>query len=357
MLMALSAKSKLCLINGSMTKPSYSSPDFKAWMRYNDMVLSWIINSVSKEISASIIYINSAEAVWKDLKERFSQGNGPHIFQLQKYIAATSQNSNSVSSYFTQLKSIWDELYNYRPIPQCLCGLCICDYMNTVMDFHHQEYVYHFLMGLNDSFSNIRGQILLIEPLPPINKVFSLVLQDERQREVFGGNFPSSQFTDSSALLSSTSSTSQNVKQQSHCKTKPTCSHCGVIGHTVEKCYRIHGFPPGFKFTQVKPPTTSSANQVQATDSSPMPFTQAQCQQLMAFMQNNISFSASSSALQAGSVSTTTDRLIPTNAGKSMALIHSEFVSLFSKYILCFFFVSYHHFLSISCLDYRYWSD
>jgi len=72
--------------------------------------------------------------------------------------------------------------------------------MKTIMDFHHQEYVYHFLMGLNDSFSNIRGQILLIEPLPPINKVFSLVLQDERQREVSGGNFPSSQFTDSLAL-------------------------------------------------------------------------------------------------------------------------------------------------------------
>jgi hypothetical protein len=55
--------------------------------------------------------------------------------------------------------------------------------MKTIMDFHHQEYVYHFLMGLNDSFSNIRGQILLIEPLTPINKVFSLVLQDEPQRE------------------------------------------------------------------------------------------------------------------------------------------------------------------------------
>jgi hypothetical protein len=28
------------------------------------------------------------------------------------------------------------------------------------------------------------------------------------------------------------------------------CSHCGVAGHIVEKCYRVHGFPPGFKFTQ-----------------------------------------------------------------------------------------------------------
>lgn len=30
----------------------------------------------------------------------------------------------------------------------------------------------------------IRGQILLIDPLPSINKVFCLVLQEERQREV-----------------------------------------------------------------------------------------------------------------------------------------------------------------------------
>jgi hypothetical protein len=84
-----------------------------------------------------------------------------------------------------------------------------------------------------------------------------------------------------------------------------------VIDDIVEKCYRIHEFPPSFKFTQVEPPNTSSANQVQATNSSLMPFTQAQCQQLMAFMQNNPTFTASSSTLQAGSVSnTTTDQLI-----------------------------------------------
>lgn len=39
-------------------------------------------------------------------------------------------------------------------------------------------------MGLNDTFSQVRGQILLIDPLPSINKVFSLVLQEERQREI-----------------------------------------------------------------------------------------------------------------------------------------------------------------------------
>jgi hypothetical protein len=105
MMMALSAKNKICLIDGSMSKPSNSSPEFKPWMRCNDMVLSWIINSVSKEITASIIYTDNAEAMWKDLKERFSQGNGSRIFQLQKSIAAITQGSHSVSSYYTLLKS------------------------------------------------------------------------------------------------------------------------------------------------------------------------------------------------------------------------------------------------------------
>ena len=31
-------------------------------------------------------------------------------------------------------------------------------------------------------------------------------------------------------------------------KERPTCTHCGKIGHTVDKCYKKHGFPLGFEF-------------------------------------------------------------------------------------------------------------
>jgi hypothetical protein len=51
------------------------------------MVLSWIMNSVTKEITSSIFYIINAEFMWKDLKERFSQGNGACIFELKKAIS------------------------------------------------------------------------------------------------------------------------------------------------------------------------------------------------------------------------------------------------------------------------------
>jgi transposase InsO family protein len=35
-------------------------------------------------------------------------------------------------------------------------------------------------MGLNEPFNAIRGQILLIEPLPSVNKVFSIIIQEEK---------------------------------------------------------------------------------------------------------------------------------------------------------------------------------
>lgn len=36
--------------------------------------------------------------------------------------------------------------------------------------------VIQFLLGLNDSFDTVKRQILLIEPLPSISKVYSMVL-------------------------------------------------------------------------------------------------------------------------------------------------------------------------------------
>ena len=47
-----------------------------------------------------------------------------------------------------------------------------------------KERVMQFLMGLNDSYAAIRGQILLMQPLPDTRRVYSLVLQQEKQVEV-----------------------------------------------------------------------------------------------------------------------------------------------------------------------------
>lgn len=30
-------------------------------------------------------------------------------------------------------------------------------------------------------------------------------------------------------------------------KNRPICSHCGIAGHTIQRCYKLHGYPQGYK--------------------------------------------------------------------------------------------------------------
>jgi hypothetical protein len=98
-----------------------------------------------------------------------------------------------VSTYYTRLKSLWDKLNNFRSIPDCSCGA-----LKILLDNKQHEYVMQFLMGLNDSFSHVRAQILMTEPFPPITKAFALVVQEERQRNI---NIPALSSTGDSVAL------------------------------------------------------------------------------------------------------------------------------------------------------------
>lgn len=79
-----------------------------------------------------------------------------------------TQGQSSVRVYFTKLKTIWEELSNYRPA--CSCGKCNCGGTKKLVDHYHIEYVMSFLMGLNDSLAQVRAQILMMDPIPSIMK-------------------------------------------------------------------------------------------------------------------------------------------------------------------------------------------
>ena len=108
-------------------------------------MLSWILISISKEIANSEIYASTACEVWLDLKDRFTQKNRPRIFELNKAIASLNQKQSSVSAYFTNLKSLWEELASYHNLPICPCGVT-----KDIHEIFHQEHVLQFLMGLDD---------------------------------------------------------------------------------------------------------------------------------------------------------------------------------------------------------------
>ncbi|XP_061351052.1 uncharacterized protein LOC133296119 [Gastrolobium bilobum] len=254
MLLALTAKNKLSFIDGSLLRPPPTDLLFSAWIRCNSMVISWILNSVSKDIADSLLYFSNAYEVWTDLATRFSQANGPRIFQLKQQISLLSQGPLDVSAYYTKLKALWDELHEYLPLPTCTCGA-----LRQIALQREQDHVLQFLIGLTESFSSARAQILLLDPLPSLAKVFSLILQEERQCQISLSS-PSSAISESPLLNSTTAILpTPPLTAAAKGRSKPYCTYCHLSGHVREKCFKLHGYPPGYKPTRNPRPNIPSS--------------------------------------------------------------------------------------------------
>ncbi|KAA8547245.1 hypothetical protein F0562_003891 [Nyssa sinensis] len=245
MLIALSVKNKVGFIDGTVSKPSDPAAALQ-WTRCNNMV---------------------------ELKERFSQVNGPRMFQLEQDIHNLVQSTTSVTTYFTKLKTLWDELSSLQS--HLL--------HEGVSQYQQYQRTMTFLMGLNESYAAIRGQILLMNPLPSINRVYGLILQEETQR-----NIQAPPSIDGVALAAKGILTSPKAHLAPPRKKSLKCTHCHKDGHTIDRCYFLHGFPPGSRKTGTN--YKSRAHQVSSATNTPstssLPFTIDQCRQLLTMLNN-----------------------------------------------------------------------
>lgn len=168
---ALKTKKKLGFIDGKIPKPYNDSDEFYApWECCNDMIITWIQHSVGLEHRSSIAHAYTTANIWNDLREWFSIQNAPRIFQLIKSISSLTQDDTSVSQYYNQLKGFWDELEIYEPMSIRSCGV-----VKTLLGYSHKSRVIQLLMELDISYDSVRAQILLHDPLLPLNRVLSLV--------------------------------------------------------------------------------------------------------------------------------------------------------------------------------------
>nr|TKS18134.1 hypothetical protein D5086_0000006170 [Populus alba] len=129
-------------------------------------------------------------------------------------------------------------------------------------------------MGLNDTYSAIRGQILLMNPLPSIRQAYSSVCQEEKQRflsvaqtEMGGSTAMAVRYNNQGKrnFISETDRPQHSVNRLSQPRDtrpqgerrfdqdrrrfgsgrgRPQCTHCGEMGHWVQKCFQLNGYPP-----------------------------------------------------------------------------------------------------------------
>jgi hypothetical protein len=123
MMVSLEAKNKLGFVDRATMEPLDKDPKHGVWRRCNQIMKSWILNSINQTLINTMIFSNTTAEVWPDLNEQFSQGNLSRIFELkQQGIAEHRQQQQSITVYYTTLKSFWDVLGSYNNLSTCNCA-------------------------------------------------------------------------------------------------------------------------------------------------------------------------------------------------------------------------------------------
>ncbi|XP_070029382.1 uncharacterized protein [Nicotiana sylvestris] len=177
----LLVKNKLGFIDGSVRREDYRGDLVKQWDRCNAMVISWLTSNVSANLHSRILCSSNAFRVWNDLRGRFDKVNLTRIYHLLRGICTLTQGVSPTSVYYSKIKGLWDEMDSIVVFSSCNCD-------------ESKEYVVHlrnhrllqFLMGLNDSYSQSRSQILMMIPTPSVNQAYAMLVQDESQRAIPG---------------------------------------------------------------------------------------------------------------------------------------------------------------------------
>ena len=101
------------------------------------------------------------------------------VFEVKVKTIAAKQGSKTITKYANPLKTLWQELDHYRVIKtKCLEDASI------LKDFIEQDRVYHFLVGLNPEFHQVRIQILGKQEVPFFNGVLALIRGEESRMSV-----------------------------------------------------------------------------------------------------------------------------------------------------------------------------
>lgn len=224
---AVRAKNKIGRIDGTIQKPRDGAPLSEQWTTCNSMLIAQRFNTLDKNLQVSVAYAEDVKVLWDDLKERFSQGNETRIHQIKTTICLLQWEGLTVPEYYSKMKGLWDELRNYLELPNCTCEAVA----KTLMQ-RERERVHQFLMNLNVEFSVLCSNILSTEPVPTLNKIFSIVVHEERQKLVTRAQESGPEVAAFIAKIEVDKSRNYRARSKGI-----FCDHCRREGHVRATCF------------------------------------------------------------------------------------------------------------------------
>ncbi|XP_057757367.1 uncharacterized protein LOC130976505 [Arachis stenosperma] len=165
----------LWFVHGTDTAVMNQGPIYGKWKTRKELVLSWILDSISEEIKISIAEDSSNNEVglWKALMKIFShQDHQSIISDIKEEIKSLKQETRTLMEYKIKFDALWME-YDM-----------MLDDENNDKSKREQERAKRFLDGLNDTFKATRSSIMEEKPFPSLERVFYLAAQEDDEARI-----------------------------------------------------------------------------------------------------------------------------------------------------------------------------
>ncbi|GKB69617.1 ribonuclease H-like domain-containing protein, partial [Tanacetum coccineum] len=133
----------------------------------------------------------------------------------------------------------WDRYDAMIELPKCVCNA------SEGFKKHNQLLkLMQFLMGLDDSYMQIRSSILSRETLSDVRSAYATIFSEESHRVAVGSIAGSYQRNQASAFVQGGGSGLNNNRPSGG--SGVVCENCSFNGHTIDKCFKIIGYPGDF---------------------------------------------------------------------------------------------------------------
>lgn len=105
--------------------------------------------------------------MWNNIREMYGKLNRAKLFTLTQALSKFKQRNLSITACFNRLSALWNEL---EAAEEQLKGPKPT--LKQYREMKEREKVTQFLLILNESYSPFRSQILAMEPVPPLSRIY-----------------------------------------------------------------------------------------------------------------------------------------------------------------------------------------
>ncbi|KAH9731198.1 retrovirus-related pol polyprotein from transposon RE1 [Citrus sinensis] len=141
------------------------NPEYAAWRRQDQLLLSWILSSMNVDILSLVVSSKTSFELWKNLEKQFGSESMAKKVHLKMLLSNLRKGSLTMSEYFTKLKSVTNGL--------ALAGSPV----------HDLDLITHLITGLDQSYYPVVVYIEANMLKMDLSEAYAMLLTHEARLE------------------------------------------------------------------------------------------------------------------------------------------------------------------------------